>query len=147
MAQGIARRMHLTAPCALPPSHPARGLLSGVECRVRLSKIAAEDCPVSFCQPRHGQVLYHGLKHVGAQPTPHLVIDGFPRWQVIRHHAPWRTRSRDPAHAIEDFAQRMVPLRSVLGHEGHVGGDQGPCFIIDTIGVGFAFHPSRVSSP
>jgi hypothetical protein len=148
MAQGIDRHMHLTSPFPFTPviSRPGPTLrcgLQGAAVQDRCRRLPG----AAFRQPQHhAQVMHHGLKHVGAHPAPRLLIDGFPRRQVIRHHAPWRARPRDPAQAIEDVAQRMVPLRRVLGHEGQIGGDKGPFIVIDITGVGFAFHTASVSS-
>jgi hypothetical protein len=77
--------------------------------------------------------------------SPRLLIDGLPRRQVVRHHAPWRARLRNPAQTTNDVAQRVVPLRSILGHEGQRGSDKGPCIVTDIPGVGFAFHTVSVS--
>ena len=64
----------------------------------------------------------------------------------MRHHPPRRARSDNPAQAIKDLAQAVLPLRGVFGHEGQIGGHKGPFVVTDITGVGFPFHTASVAS-
>jgi hypothetical protein len=46
----------------------------------------------------------------------------------------------------KDFAQAMVALRGLFGHEGQIGGYKGPFVITDVCGVRFSFHTPSLSS-
>lgn len=55
--------------------------------------------------------MHHGLEDAGSPPALGLLRHRFPRRQVVRHYPPWRTRSCNPAQAIEDFAPMLGVLR------------------------------------
>jgi len=40
----------------------------------------------------------------------------------------------------------VLPLGSVCGHEGQIGGDQGPLVVTDITGVRLAFHTASLAS-
>lgn len=61
------------------------------------------------------QIVNEGCKAACRQPALGLLIDDVPGWQIIGHHAPGGTCSRDPTQAIEDFAQAVGALSGVFG--------------------------------
>jgi len=69
------------------------------------------------------------------------------RVQIIGHHPPGRTRTDNPAQAIEDFAQAMFSLRGFFGHQGQVRGNKGPLIIADITRVCFSFHAWSLPFP
>jgi hypothetical protein len=62
------------------------------------------------------------------------------------HHTPRRPGSDNPPQTIKDFAQAVLTLRGVFGHEGQIGGHKGPFVITDIAGVRFSFHDPSLSS-
>ena len=87
-----------------------------------------------------------GLKHAGLEPALALVVHRRLGGQVVRHQPPRGPRADDPAQAIEDLAQAVLPLGRVFRHERQVGGHQGPLVITDITGVGFARQTASVAS-
>ena len=63
------------------------------------------------------------------------------RVQIIGHHPPGRTRTDNPAQAIEDFAQAMFSLRGFFGHQGQVRGNKGPSSSLTSLGYAFRSMP------
>jgi hypothetical protein len=59
--------------------------------------------------------------------------------------APRGTRSDHPSQAMQDFAQAVLTLRRIFGHEDQIGG-KGPCVITDFGEVGFSLHTSSLAS-
>ncbi len=86
--------------------------------------------PFGFTQ-QETQVVDEGGKAACRHPVLDLLIDDVPRRQVIRHHAPGRTCSCDPAQAVEDFAQAVGTLPGTFGHQRQVRHDEGPFFVAD----------------
>src|SRR5579859_96472 len=75
------------------------------------------------------QIMHHLLKNTGFEPALRLLIDGGPRWQVIRHHPPLRSRPNNPAQAVEHFSQFIVSLWRIFSHQTQVWRDKSPLFI------------------
>jgi hypothetical protein len=67
----------------------------------------------------------------------------------MRHHAPGRACSHNPTQAVEDLTQGVRALRSVLGHQGEVRGDEHPFLVRlrhwDSFGVAYAktYHSQK----
>ena len=64
------------------------------------------------------QVMNHRLKATGCQPALCLLVDSFPRRQVVGQHPPGRSGAHDPPQGIEHFAQFVGTLRCVLADQG-----------------------------
>jgi hypothetical protein len=84
--------------------------------------------------------MHHGLERASTQPALGLLLTRFPRWQVVGHHPPRRTRPCKPVQAIEHFAQRVRALECLRSHERQIRGDKGLFIVTDTAGVGFTSH-------
>jgi hypothetical protein len=102
----------------------------------------------SLCQPQHSaQILPKGVKqHAGCEPALALLVHRRPRRQIMRHPPPRRLCADDPAQAIEDLAQAVLPRRRLFGHKGQIREDQGPFIITDITGVRFACHTLSLAS-
>jgi hypothetical protein len=61
----------------LAPSYPALPSLSGVERRVRLSRMAGGGLAFAAGEvvQKHAQVMHHGLEHAGSEPALGLPVD------------------------------------------------------------------------
>jgi hypothetical protein len=81
------------------------------------------------------QVLGQHLEAAGGQPALRLLVDRRPWRQVIGHPPPWRTGLDDVAQAVEDLAQGVLTLASLLAYQRQVGRNQRPLFIADVRGV------------
>jgi hypothetical protein len=83
-------------------------------------------------QPQHRtQALHHRFQYTGIQPALTSLAHRIPRWPIMRHQAPGRAPSDDPAQSIKCFAQAMCTLRGLGRYEGQIGGDKGPRVITD----------------
>src|SRR3954469_19610106 len=71
----------------------------------------------------------HGFKAAALYPALRLLVNNVPGWQIIGHHPPKTTRPHDIPQGVEDFPQRIFPLRSLLLHERKVRSTEGPFFI------------------
>ena len=129
----------------LAPSEPARGPLSGLDCRVRLSRMTAEGCtplPSATASANHRRwprALQHSAS-VGPVGTRLPTVAGRSASSATG------PRPHEPAQPIEDFTQTMRPLGRVCGHEREIGGHKGPFVITGVAGVGIAFHTSSLAS-
>lgn len=72
------------------------------------------------------------------QPAARLLVDHGPGWHVVRQHAPVGAGPHDIAQAIEDLAQRIAALPSILGQPHQVRRDEGPFLVADIGRVGSA---------
>ena len=111
----------------LAPSSPARAPLSGVDCRVRLSRIA---------------VVGSGAADPEAQQDA----------QVVGHHPPLHAGADNEARPVEDLPQVMPALRDVLVHQRQGGGHERPLLVGNVTGVRFAgegvgIHPAMLAHP
>ena len=75
-----------------------------------------------------------------------MLVDGFPRRQVVGHVAPRRAGAYDPPQPVEDLAQIVVALRGVLSDEREVWGHERPLFIRNVTGVWFSSSHDQMLS-
>src|SRR3712207_3118710 len=121
VSQGIHRRVYLRTLFALRPVVAApraalrRGLQgAGVQYgRRRIGRSALRKSQEEYAQ----KIVDHLLEYASLEPPPRLLIDGFPRRQVVRHIAPGRAGAHDPPQSIEHLAQVVVALWSVFSNE------------------------------
>lgn len=127
MAQRIDSQVDFGAPFPLGPV--AAGPLAAFD--RRLKRTAVEDGSRGIGLPPCGQpqqasqIMDEVFEDSGFDPAPGLLLDGVPRWQVARHHAPGGTGTHHPAQAIVDLALGMIALGSVFSHERQVRGHEG----------------------
>ena len=148
MPQGIHRQVYFRAASAFGRVETrARTAL-----RRRLQRAAIENRRRGLRVATFGhaqqftQVDRHGFKHTGLEPSLALLIHRVPGWQIMRHHAPRRPCTDNPAQAIKHFPQAILTLRGLFGHEGQIGGHKGPFVSTDVAGVRFSFHTSSLAS-
>ena len=98
-----------------------------------------EDLPAAFAKEPV-------IAYFSREPALALLVHRMPGRQVMEHHPPRRARPDNPAQAVEDLVQAVLPLGSTFGHEGQRGGHQGPLVVTDITGVGFAFHTASLAS-
>lgn len=121
MAQGIHRDMDLGALAALV--FIVAGARSTL--RRRLPGAPVEDdgrglvCTLGKFAQNHPQMVGHGLKTSGTDPTQRLLVPRGPRRQIVGKQAPRTARPDHPAKRLKDRFQRVFPLRSLLSHQGH----------------------------
>lgn len=99
--------MDLAAPLALitvvngTRTAIARGLQSA---SVQDNRIGLTLTVLRYAQHRT-QIVDHRLEATGVQPTLRLLVDQFPRREVVREHRPRCAGSRYPAQRVEHLAQ------------------------------------------
>ena len=104
--------MHLRAAPAFGPVIPRPRAAFGC----RLEGATIKDRCRGFClaalgPPQHrAQILHDGVKHAGLEPALALLVHRRPRRQVMGHHPPRRACPDNPAQAIKDLAQAVLPL-------------------------------------
>ena len=59
------------------------------------------------------QVMDDLLENTGINPSTSLLIDGGPGRKIVRQEAPWTAGLNDVPQSVEEFAQRMLPLRRI----------------------------------
>src|SRR5829696_4994436 len=131
MSQGIHRRVYLRALLALrsivaAPRTALRRALQGAGvqygcCRIGRSALRKAQ--------KYAQVVDHRLEDASLQPPPRLLVDGFPRRQVVWHIAPGRAGAHYPPQSIEHLTQVVVALWSVFSNERQVRGNKRPLFV------------------
>src|SRR6266487_479369 len=95
----------------------------------------------SSSQPQHRpQIVDDSFKATGFEPTLRLLVDNRPGRQVMRHHAPLRSRSYNPAKTIKHFSQGVLSLWGIFRHQGQVRGHEAPFFIADIARVWCSVH-------
>jgi hypothetical protein len=118
MSQGINRQMDFGAFATFRPvvAGAATALHTG------LWRPAVEDCsrrrflPAFGDSQRCAQVVGERFKDLSFDPSPRLLVDDMPGWQVVKHYSPSGTTMNRPAQAVEYLAQRIIALRSVFSH-------------------------------
>ncbi len=85
-------------------------------------------------------VLHQRLKAAGFQPALGLLLDRVPGRPVMRPLSPLRSRAYDPVHAVERFAQTVVPLRRIVAHPGQIRCRKRPFVIPHITWLTFSFH-------
>src|SRR5437870_2330591 len=105
----------------------------------------------TLCQkPQHlAQIMRHGFKAAGLDPTLRLLVHAGPWGQIIGNHPPGTARPYHIAHRIEHGAHGIFTLRSVLFHQHQIGCTKRPLFIayiariIAPLVSCFMCHPKR----
>src|ERR671913_32576 len=82
--------------------------------------------------------------HANRGPSPRLLVDGFPRRQVVWHIAPGGACAHDPSQSIEHLAQVMVALWGVFSNERQVRGNKRPLFVGNIAWVWFSSCHARM---
>ncbi len=85
------------------------------------------------------------FEDTGPDPALRLLVDRVPRRQIVRHHAPLRSGAYDPAHPVEDFAQRSAPAAGLLADQGRYGATRAHSSSLTSLG--YDLRPDFVSSP
>src|SRR3712207_5116053 len=148
VSQGIHRRVYLRTLLALRPVVAApraalrRGLQgAGVQYgRRRIGRSALRKSQEEYAQ----KIVDHLLEYASLQPPPRLLIDGFPRRQVVRHIAPGRAGAHDPPQSIEHLAQVVVALWSVFSNERQLRVNKRPLFVGNVAWAWFSSRHARM---
>ena len=85
---------------------------------------------------QEAQVLDNGREAAGLEPGLGRLVDRLPAGEVVGQHPPRRPGADEPAQGIEDLVQVVVPLRGVGGHQGEIGGHEGPFVVRDVARAG-----------
>src|SRR5215204_6389439 len=80
----------------------------------------------------------HCLEATGGYPTLRLLVNGFPRREVVREHPPGGSGAHDPPQGVEDLTQIVGALRGVLADQCQVRGHESPFLVA---------HVSRIRLP
>lgn len=149
MSQRIDREMHLGSLAFLG------AIISGAPTTLRrgLQRATVQDhragCVVAIVgqTEQQTQIFSHRFKTTRAHPAAGLLIHGVPRRQIVRHQPPRTARARQPAQAIEEFAQRVLALWRVFLHQRQAGNADEPFFLTHVAGISFspARHPKRTA--
>jgi len=93
---------------------------------------------------QRAQILHHGFETTGSDPTLGLLIHHRPRRQIMRHHAPVRSRSHQPAQRVEHRSQRVFPLLGVFPAQSQIRCYEGPFLITHITRIG---RPASIPHP
>jgi len=106
---------------------------------------AGRGVPAGQHAQQRAQIFRHRFKTSGLEPAPRLLIDRGPGRQIVRQHPPFTPGARQPAQAVEEFAQGVLALRRVCLHQRQVRHAEVPFLIghIAQIGLSFIAHPQR----
>jgi hypothetical protein len=87
---------------------------------------------------QQAQVLHHRLEGAGRQPALRLLINDVPGRQIMRHHAPSRSRAHHPAQAVIHFSQAILSLSGILGQQRQIRRDESPFVVAHITWVGIS---------
>lgn len=137
MAQRIDRDVHLGALLALVsvvagPRATFWGALQSapVEDGRRRLRRALGEPPQELAQ-----IVRQGFETAGGNPPLDLLIDARRRRKIVRDHVPRTTHPHQVAHRVEDLAQRVRTLGSVLLHQGQIRSTERPLLIGHVAGI------------
>ena len=146
VAQGVHSHMDLAATLAFVAVVACAW--TALAARLQCAPIHHHGTGLALASLRHpndgAQVRHHRLETARIQPAPTLLVDRFPGRQIIGQHPPRCSCANQPTQSIEDLAQIMLALGSVLVHQGQVGRSEVPFFIADVRRVGLAGHPQTL---
>ena len=80
----------------------------------------------------------NSLEAAPLDPSLGLLVDRTPGWEVAGQVAPGSAGAHQPAQGVEDLAQGIVSLGSLLAHQAQIGGYEGPLVIGNVTGIGLA---------
>jgi len=84
------------------------------------------------------QVMDKSNEALGFNPAHALLVDGVPGRQVMGDEPLGCACAYHPAQSVEDFAQGMLALGCLFGHQGQIRDDKSPFGIRDVTGVSLA---------
>lgn len=87
--------------------------------------------PLGGATQEHAQVMDQRLEAFGRHPAAQLLVDHWPRRQIVRQHTPVHAGLHQVAQPVEDLAQSMLPLADVFEQLRKVGRDAGPFLVAD----------------
>src|SRR5215204_2783863 len=146
VSQGIHRCVYLRSflalrPVVATPRATLRRGLQGARVHYGFSRIGRS----ALRKPQeYTQIVDHLLEYASLQPPPRLLVDGFPRRQVVWHIAPGGACAHDPPQSIEHLAQIVVALWSVFSNERQVRGNKRPLFVGNVTWVRFSVRHARM---
>src|SRR5215216_5631678 len=148
VSQSVHRRVHLgallvlvsvvAAPRAALRSRPQRARVHYGRLRLRR--------PLLRKPQKYAQIVDHLLEHSRLEPSLRLLVDGFPRRQVVGHVSPRRAGAYDPPQPVQDLAKFILALGGVLSDEREVWGHERPLFVRNVTGVWFSSSHDRMLS-
>src|SRR5215213_4552335 len=138
--QGIHGRVNLRAllsfgPVVAAPRTALRGGAQGTRVDNRGRRIGGSACRKA---QQYAQVVDHRLEHPCPKPPPRLLVDGFPRRQVVGHVSPRRAGADHPPQSVEYLSEVVIALGCVLPEECQVRGDERPLFVGNVAWVWFS---------
>src|SRR3954465_9117739 len=63
------------------------------------------------------EIVDHRLEDASREPPTGLLVDGLPRREIVGQHAPGSSGAYDPSQGVEDFAQVVSALDSILADQ------------------------------
>ncbi|KVP17706.1 hypothetical protein WJ84_13970 [Burkholderia ubonensis] len=144
LTQSIDRQMHFRTLAALRAV--VAGACTGFRCRLQCAAVQDHGTRLRFASIAHAQqfsqIMHDRLETARSHPALRLLIDRFPRGQVIRQHAPRRAASDQPAQRIEDLAKLVAALFTVFSHQRQIRHNERPFFVAYIARIRLAgFHP------
>src|SRR5215208_1760403 len=149
VSQSVHRRMHLRALLVLVSVVAApRAALGGrpQRARVHYGRLRLRSPLLRKPQEEYAQIVDHLLEDSRLEPSLRLLVDGFPRRQVVRHVSPRRAGAYDPPQPVQDLAKIVLALRGVLSDEREVWGHERPLFVRNVTGVWFSSSHDQMLS-
>ena len=98
----------------------------------------------SPCGSGFGRKRIHLLEHSRFEPPLGLLIDGFPRRQVVWHVSPRRSGANHPPQSVEHLAKVVVALGSVLSEERQIRSYKGPLFVGNVARIWFSCSHTKM---
>jgi hypothetical protein len=93
---------------------------------------------VSRAAQQEAQIVNDSFKTAGGQPALRLLIHNSPGRQVMRHHAPTRSRAHQRVQAIEHFSQFRVSLSGTFRQQAQLRCYEGPFLVSDIRRIRFS---------
>src|SRR5215217_7517656 len=139
VSQSVHRRMHLRAllvfvsvvatPRAALGGRPQRARVHYGRRRLR--------SPLLRKPQKYAQIVDHLLEHSRLEPSLRLLVDGFPRRQVVGHVSPRRAGAYDPPQPVQDLAKFILALGASSRTSARYGATNAHSSSETSLGYGF----------
>jgi hypothetical protein len=77
-------------------------------------------------------------------PPLRLLVDGFPRWQVVGHVSPWGAGAQHPPQPIEDLSEIVLALKRVFAYQRQIRSHKASLFFRNVTWVRLSGHHTEM---
>src|SRR5215217_3360893 len=92
---------------------------------------------------KYAQIVDHLLEHSCLEPSLRLLVEGFPRRQVVRHVSPRRAGAYDPPQPVQDLAKIVLALGASSRTSARYGATNIHSSSETSLGYGFRVAMTR----